>query len=261
MSISQTDKDRVEKLVREAGAILLKYWPQKLYGTSQPELTIEQKKDGTLVTQADLESNQLLVAGLQKFFPDDAMYSEELGGTCPVEKRAWIIDPLDGTKSFIQGNDDFSVLVGLCQRQRAQFGMMYFPARKLLAIGGAGQGAQLNQESLHVSSRTTAAPRSIYLRHLQLTPSIEYYDTWMDSGMAFLNLCRGIFDGIIIKLVHHQEWDLAAPTVMIEESGGRVTNEHGEPFVFRCAPVADQYFVASNGHIHEQLLSLIPKGD
>ena len=75
--------------------------------------------------------------------------------------------------------------------------------------------------------------------------------------MAFLNVARGDFDGIIIKLVHHQEWDLAAPTVMIQEAGGMLTDEHGAPIEFKKGPVQYKYLVASNGKVHSELLSLI----
>ena len=237
----------------------MKYWPGSSAHPDQGALGVKKKGDGTLVTKADLESNQFIVDGLTELFPEDGIYSEELGGKEDVasSRRVWIVDPLDGTKSFVQGNDDFSVLVGLQVSGAIEFGMAYFPARGCLARANKGNGAYLDGKVLSVSSSDAPRKKSIYLRHIPFENDPLAYDEWMDSGMAFLSLCRGDLDGIIIKLIHHQEWDLAAPSVLIQESGGVVTNERGEPFSFHCAPVKDQYFVASNGKIHAMLLERV----
>ena len=79
----------------------------------------------------------------------------------------------------------------------------------------------------------------------------------MDSGCAFLSVGRADFDGLVLKIVTHREWDLAAPAVVITESGGMVTDEHGRPITFNNTSMAYDYFVASNGLIHDRLLELI----
>ncbi len=254
--LSDQERRALEDLVKEAGKKLLQYWPG---AQSNQDLKVTKKSDGTFVTKADFESNEILLAGLARLFPNDAIYSEEskANEVLKTAPRAWIIDPLDGTKSFIEGRDDFSVLLGLSVGVNIEFGIMYFPVRGLLAVAGQGIGAKLNGLPLAVSSVGDLRKHAIYLRHFEITNSEFVYPDWLDSGMAFLRLCRGELDGIIIKLVHHQEWDLAAPSVMIQESGGRVTDEHGKPICFKRGPVRYGHLVASNGVIHDKLLNFI----
>ena len=79
----------------------------------------------------------------------------------------------------------------------------------------------------------------------------------MDSGCAFLSVGRAEFDGLVLKIVNHREWDLAAPWVVITESGGTISDEFGHPITFNNPTMPYRYFVASNGKIHGQLLELI----
>ncbi len=258
--IDNASEKELERLIREAGKALLCYWPGGSPDTLHTDLDVKKKKDGSLVTKADFESNEILISGLNKLFPDDGIFSEERAGSDSLNgsERVWIIDPLDGTKTFVEGNDDFSILVSLCIRGRIEFGVMYFPARNMFAQAAKGRGAILDRVRLQVSNSVKFRDRSVYLRHLAPSQESWRYDKWMDSGMAFLSLCRGDFDGIVIHLIHHQEWDLAAQTVMIEESGGMVTDEHGHPVSFKRGPVDYNYLVASNGRVHDKLLKLIP---
>jgi fructose-1,6-bisphosphatase/inositol monophosphatase family enzyme len=93
---------------------------------------------------------------------------------------------------------------------------------------------------------------------MDVPPAPYLYDRWLDSGLAFLTLCTGDFDGFILKIRTHREWDLAAPTLMVEESGGKVTDEHGAPIRFAENSMTYRYLVASNGVLHDELLALIP---
>ncbi len=259
--VSKLQQEELLSLVKKAGDRLLHHWPGA--ANLEKALNITQKKDGSFVTNADFESNEILISGLKRLFPTDGIFSEELARdeALRMAHRAWIIDPLDGTQSFIDGNDDFSILLGLCVGTHIDFGVMYFPVRNLIAVGQKGGGSWLNGKRLTVSTSDEIRDRSVYLRHCSFGPPTYAYDRWMDSGMAFLNVARGDFDGIILKLVHHQEWDLAAPAVMIQEAGGVLTDERGEPIEFKKGPVQYRYLVASNGKVHKDLLSLIKEGE
>jgi 3'-phosphoadenosine 5'-phosphosulfate (PAPS) 3'-phosphatase len=85
------------------------------------------------------------------------------------------------------------------------------------------------------------------------------YDRWLDSGLAFLTLCTGDFDGFILHIKSHREWDLAAPALMVQEAGGRVTDEDGKEVIFGEGSISYKYLVASNTVLHEDLLRLIPR--
>lgn len=255
----------IEPALREAGRTLLKYWPGKIaYDNS---LQVREKVDGSLVTDADEASEQVVLSAISRYFPNDSIYSEEK--TAKGENLSqrgsgfsWVVDPLDGTKSFVHGCNDFSILAARVFGGDPKFGVMYFPARSLFAYAEEGSGAVVNGISIKVSTRTKISDeKRVYLRHVKLGGSSDVpewaYPQWMDSGMAFLSVANGDFDGLIIRMIHHQEWDLAAPLRIIKEAGGRVTDGDGHEVTIKCAPVNYQYLVASNGLIHDELLSLV----
>ena len=257
--IDTASERELDRLIQEAGERLLHYWPGTVVKHADKQLKIETKTDGSPVTCADIESNEILIKGLRELFPGDGIFSEELYNdpALSTQTRVWIIDPLDGTKSFVEGHDDFSILLSLCVNQSIEFSMMYFPARKKFARALRGRGATLDGVKLEVSKSDAFRERSIYLRHIPVPDEKCFYDAWMDAGLAFLSLCRGTLDGIVMRLIHHQEWDLAAPVLMIEESGGKVTDEFGNPLQFNKGPIRYGYLVASNGILHPQILKLI----
>jgi fructose-1,6-bisphosphatase/inositol monophosphatase family enzyme len=261
--ISSDKKDKLAKVIREAGEILQSYWPGR--SEMHPDKTalgVEEKDDGSLVTRADYESNELIIAGIKQLFPEDAILSEEIPRTedIKVAKRVWVIDPLDGTNSFVKGQDDYSILVGMVEDGIPVFGMVYFPERAFFGTAEKGLKAFVDKRQLLVSDSKTPRSQCVYLRHCEFEVGDAKYPNWMDSGLALLSVAQGTFDGMIIKLVHHKEWDLVAPSIHIEEAGGKITDENGNPITYCKKPFDYKYFVASNGHIHDYLLNSIKAG-
>lgn len=257
--------DKLEPAIREAGRVLVKHWPSKPLQTN--ELSVNKKVDGSLVTTADLASETILISAINQYFPDDTVFSEErtaAGDKVTQNKTGytWIIDPLDGTRHFVEGRSDFSILVARALGGSVNTSVMHFPARSLYAQAIVGEGASANGVPLKVSTNDKILDAGrVYLRHVKLNdptkiPSWIYAEP-MDSGMAFLSVANGDFDGLIIRMNYHQEWDVAAPLLMIQEAGGRVSDGEGKEIKFNCAPVTYQYVVASNGKVHEELLRKI----
>ena len=251
---------KLEELIRKVGDLLIPYWPGDKSSPKGQALVIYDKADGSKVTEADLAANEVLVEGLRALFPNDAIVSEE----GPKDEghqsmsRVWIIDPLDGTHSFIAGRDDFSVLVGLSVDSKVVWGGMYFPLKGIYAQASVGQGAQLSDNTVgKVSDSLKIRDKCIYHRYCDLKQGNLLFPEWMDSGMAFLALCRGEFDGMVMRMQSHQEWDFAAPAALVAESGGVMTDETGAPIRFNQGKIAFRYLVVSNGKVHRQLLELI----
>jgi myo-inositol-1(or 4)-monophosphatase len=246
----------LEVLIRRAGDCLLQHWP----GGNHTLQNIQTKNDGTSVTEADFASNRILTEGLAELFPLDGLISEEgKHEDAPLKhSRVWIIDPLDGTRSFIEGRDDFSILMGLVVNGRAEFGLMYFPVKKLLARADQGAGAILNGKASRVSTTTQLKSESVYFRNFEPRSREFVYGEYMDSGMALLNLGCGRFDGLIIRMTRHKEWDIAAPAAFLRESGARISDENGAEILFNQGGINYRYFVASNGLLHQDVLNLIP---
>jgi myo-inositol-1(or 4)-monophosphatase len=258
--VSVEESVKLEVLIRKVGDLLIPYWPGDKNSPKGQSLVIYEKADGSKVTEADLAANDILVAGLRELFPKDALVSEE----GPKDEghqsmsRVWIVDPLDGTHSFIAGRDDFSVLVGLSVDSKVVWGAMYFPLKGIYAQASVGQGARLSDDTIgKVSDSLKIREKGIYHRYCDLKGGNLLFTEWMDSGMAFLALCRGEFDGIVMRMQSHQEWDLAAPAALVSESGGVMTDETGAPIRFNQGKIAFRYLVASNGKVHRQLLELI----
>ena len=258
--ISDEQQLAVQKIVLEAGAELMTYWPGATK-IDQSLLKTQSKSDGSPVSAADLASNRIILGGLAALFPEDGILSEETTAAADLYERPrlWIVDPLDGTKSFLNGLNDFSVLVSLCAGPTPQLGWLFFPAQNILCFAARGAGAIVNGEKVTVSKERNLRDKRVYIRNFEILNPELAFDRWMDSGYAMLSLAKGDFDGIIMRLLTHREWDLAAPTVLIEEAGGTVSDEYGQPIAYNCGGMQCRYFVASNGINHQELLAQIPK--
>lgn len=246
------------ELVREAGGKLLSLWPAR---NPNHELRIETKPDGSFVTEADYLSHKLLSEQLTRILPGSVVISEE--GPRPAAAASaqlvWIVDPLDGTRLFIEGQDSFAVLVALCDRGRAEFGVMYFPARELMLVGSLDGGASENDRPLRVSDTRVFRSGSIRARGLDGVFGSYEFSQAEDTGFAVPKLCRGELDGLIVKTGRLGEWDIAATTAIVEASGGRVSDENGEPLRYNRDRISFGYFVASNAHLHDQIIAMIPR--
>src|SRR5689334_2836769 len=145
------------ELARTAGAAILEQYEGPLH--------IKQKNsedDVEPVTQADMIANELIVTGLKREFPDDGILAEESVDTERrlAKSRVWMVDPLDGTNGFIDGNGDFAVQIGLAEDGQCVLGVVYQPLPGVLyrAVRGGGtwiERPNFNAEQAHVSDKKT----------------------------------------------------------------------------------------------------------
>ena len=245
--------------VREAGELLMSMWPKRKGTTTL--LAVNQKVDGSLVSAADMASNEVLTKALHALYPQDFVFSEEVACEPAVvfaSKRTWIIDSLYVISAFLEGRDDFSVLVGLSVDHRANSGILFLPARDQLFIAQAGKGAFRNGDGIRVSEVKHARDQRVYVRRFESSaPRLE--SPMMDSGLALAKVACGELDGAIIKMVTHREWDIAAPMAILQEAGATVTDEQGRAIPLGTGAIGFDYFVASNTHVHNELLIIIPR--
>jgi 3'-phosphoadenosine 5'-phosphosulfate (PAPS) 3'-phosphatase len=255
--ISPHEHNQLCAMVRRAGDELLALWPGNA-GAGQ-KLQASHKADGSVVTEADLRSNQILMSGITELFPADAILSEEspfAAEELQRSRRTWIIDPLDGTRSFVQGDDDFSVLVALCIDFVPVYGIMFFPVRQLFVTAREHATALCNGIALAVSPARRIEPGRVYIRNFECRRP-EIASPMMDSGLALLKVAQGELDGAIIRMSTHREWDIAAPAAIIRSAGGVVTSESQQPIRFGTGSIDFQYLIASNGIIHKELQAVI----
>lgn len=128
----------VEGVAREAGKLALQYFH------SLADLSVENKGHLDLVTRADREVEDLLIARLRTAFPDDGILGEEGGEIVGTSGRIWVIDPIDGTFNYVRGSQNWAVSIGLFEKQRPTFGVIHAPARGITLVGGENVPTLLN---------------------------------------------------------------------------------------------------------------------
>jgi myo-inositol-1(or 4)-monophosphatase len=250
-------------IAREAGALLIHYFHQKL--------KIEYKGDADLVTAADRASEALIRERVAKQFPAHDVLGEEQGLSEHGGEYRWYVDPLDGTTNFAHGYPVFCVSLGL-RRLTAEdrvagrdgvgiAAVVYDPTRDEIFTAEQGRGAWLNGQSIHVSQIAelkqclVATGFPSHKRHKN--PNIHFYHQITlrthgvrRAGSAALDLCNvacGRFDGF--WEFNLNPWDTAAGVLIIEEAGGKVSRYDGSPF-----RLDSRETLASNGLLHEALL-------
>ncbi len=232
-------------------------------------LSISNKSELDLVTEADLASERLIIERIKTFYPRHSILAEESGASAPAEQDAqsewrWIVDPLDGTTNYAHGYPCFCVSMGLAHKGRLELGVIYDPARDELFTAERGQGAALNGRRIQVSQTRTlnsallctgfpydVRERSEFARHF--TNFIMNAQAVRRDGSAALDLAYvacGRFDGFWEEGLH--PWDVAGAVLMIEEAGGRVSHYDGSAFDVYSAPI-----LASNGLVHEQMMRVL----
>ena len=255
-----------KELARETGALLLKYY--------KTPLQVEQKDDGDdpePVTEADRAANELIVGRLRREFPHDGILAEESADTEHRLQRefVWLIDPMDGTKSFIERNDDFAVQIGLADRGVSVTGAVYLPVRGSLYWAARGSGAWIEEPGraprrLRVSQQTDPHEMILASSRSHRSPRMEQ----VVRAFGFRNEMRRGSVGIKIGLIAERladlyihlsprtkQWDTCGPEVILTEAGGRVTDLFGKPLRYNSVQVQNRNgIVATNGAAHETVI-------
>lgn len=133
----------VEDIAREAGKLALTHF------RSLADLPVENKGHLDLVTEADRQVEELLIARLRDAFPDDGIFGEEGGDIPGTSGRIWVIDPIDGTFNFVRGGQNWAISIGLYESRRPVFGVIHAPARALTIVGGTRVPARLNGQPIN----------------------------------------------------------------------------------------------------------------
>jgi len=225
------------------------------------EVPVEQKADGSPVTIADKEAEATMRALLMLRFPDHGIVGEEHGevqGKAPIR---WIIDPIDGTRTFLRGVPLYGTLVGVEVSGEPTVGVIYLPALDEMVAAGTGLGCHWNGRVCRVA-RTTRLAESLVVAtdegavrgrlgaagHDALLKATSLQRTWADCyGYALVATGRAevAMDAVMAL------WDNAALLPVIEEAGGRFTSWRGE----RRIDGGDA--VATNGVLHDEVLALL----
>jgi len=225
------------------------------------------KSDATdVVTEADLLSNTFLVNAIKEKYPDHGIISEETGEENTTAQYQWIIDPLDGTFNFATGTPLFGVIVALAKNGVIELGAIYEPLQDELFYAKRGEGAFLNGQKISCSQKIDISQSSGALA-ARLTPEkfpvvkkvvemSEHDVVWVSAwgcaalGSSFTAVGRRdwyLNPGCAI-------WDFAGGSVILSESGCKVTNLQGEPWTLK-----DKTMLAANPILHEKIFQFLQK--
>lgn len=244
-----------ESAAREAGSIIMGFFKGKF--------DIREKNKNDPVTTADLSANARIGEIIRGTFPEDGWLSEEdKDNTLRLEaSRVWVIDPIDGTKEFIEGVPQFAVSIGFVVGGRPKVAVIYNPAENRFYSAADGQGAFLNGHRVHVTRRQEL--RGARLLVSRSEPRRKF--------QAFVDLCElrpvgsiayrlakvagGEGDGTLtFRSIH--EWDICAGVLMVEQAGGRVVDGEGKQLMFNRHEIRHRGVVAANEALSHGLQQL-----
>ncbi len=240
------------ELAEKAGTLILSYYRSS-------SLEVHSKRDDSPVTEADRHAEKLIREELAVLFPDDGVFGEEFDEKVSGNGRRWILDPIDGTRSFIHGVPLFGVMIGLEIDREMKLGVVGFPALKETYYAETGTGAWMNEERIHVSpvsdyrdATVVFTEKEYLLDPLSDNPVDNLRDTaglvrgWGDCYGHML-VASGRAEVAIDKVM--SPWDCAALIPIVREAGGRCFDYTGRTTIY------GQGLVSANETIGDKLLA------
>jgi 3'(2'), 5'-bisphosphate nucleotidase len=230
-----------------------------------------------ITTEADCQSQEIILAHLHRVFPADALCAEEetptLAAADHTGSRLWIVDPIDGTRGFARKNGEFSVMIAFVQENRPAVGIVLEPAKKRLTYAVLGQGCWrqdgeaakptackvsstrvLSEATLTQSHSRTPGTRSRLVQALNPAHVVESYS----AGIKLALVARAEADVYLNTYEAFHDWDICAGHLLVQEAGGKVTGIAGQELRYGL-PGAWQRdgLLGSNGLLHEAAVQAI----
>ena len=249
---------------------------RKILEVYSSDFEVQSKDDDSPLTQADLASHHCIVAGLEALTPDIPIISEESELPGFAERREWdrywIIDPLDGTKEFVNRNGEFTVNIALIEKQKPVFGVVHVPVQDKTYWGCEGLGAKCrdsngNVKSIHVSTASSVPVRVVGSRSHRSASLDAYLENLgdhdmipMGSSLKFCVIAEGGAD-LYPRLGLTSEWDTAAAQAVVEQAGGSVVTLDGKPMKYNTKEdILNPYFFVI-GATDRDWLALLPDSE
>lgn len=230
-------------------------------GTFQTQIEVDIKSDGSPVTLTDRSVEAYIRGRIAECYPNHAVLGEELGEQGSGASHRWIIDPIDGTKSFIRGVPLYATLLGLEIEGQVKIGAAYFPALDELLVAGEGQGCWWNGRRSRVSAvarldqatvactTTTKFPQ--YGRQLAWDRLVKacYFQTGWGDAYGYALVATGRIEIMLDPVM--SAWDAAPLLPILQEAGGYFGDWHGNRTIF------GEEGLATNAALLDQVLAII----
>ena len=259
--------DAAAGLARRAGSLILEYYAKEII--AEEKLGVDNFYEP--VTEADRMASRIIVDGLSKEFPADAVLSEEEKDD-PIErltrKRTWIIDPIDGTAGFVQKDGDFAVQIGLAEEGEPVAGVVYLPDFDTMYSAAKGAGAFVTRGCTTTQLETSKKDN---FSQMKMAVTRHHWSNRMNrviKEFGFRDHCRRgsvglkiglIAEGVCDIYIHLSPrtklWDTCSPQIILEEAGGRLTDIFGERMRYDIEDLQNHNgIVASNGAAHNEAI-------
>jgi len=233
---------------------------RRILDVYEREFKVEHKEDRSPLTEADRVAHEIITTQLEVLTPDIPVLSEESAAvnydTRAGWKRFWLVDPLDGTKEFINRNGEFTVNIALIEGNRPVLGVVYVPVPALTYFACAGQGAYKQRgewaiqptrvrrfdggKPIVVASRSHAGKETeVFLKNIG-----EHDIVSMGSALKLCLVAEGAAD-VYPRLGPTMEWDTAAAQCVVEAAGGRVTDLNRKPLAYNTPSLLNPSFLVS----------------
>jgi inositol-phosphate phosphatase/L-galactose 1-phosphate phosphatase/histidinol-phosphatase len=229
-TVTAAQRELATALADQAGAIVRRYF--------RKPLAIEQKADLSPVTQADREAEQAMRGMIESAFPDHGIFGEEFGRVRAESDFTWVLDPIDGTKSFIAGLPLFGILIALCFKGKPVLGIIDQPVSRERWVGIAGEATIFNGKAVHTRTGTGLAEATLY------ATSPDMFEGEAAAGFGRLRnavkltrygadcyayglLACGFIDLVVESALKPYDFSALAPVV--EGAGGSFTDWQGAP--------------------------------
>lgn len=245
-----TVKNALQACLHEAGAIALEHWRRDvrhwIKGADEP------------VSEADMAVDAYLKTRLPAIITGSLYISEESleSSSSIADAPFWLVDPIDGTRAFIQGEEDFVISVALMRAGAPVMGAIFHPVKQIFLFASHGEGAWKNDEPIHVSQTDHMAQARIVgnRRRIEKTlaaQNIVFGGADFRHSMAWrlALVALGQYEATI-SFTPKSDWDLAAGHIIIQEAGGRVSDMQNRPLQYGRADMRHEAVLATNGKLH-----------
>jgi myo-inositol-1(or 4)-monophosphatase len=249
-------RDALEAIAREAGELAVT--------TAKGAMKRWMKAGSSPVSEADIAVDKFLSERLPSLAPDAGWLSEETEDNPARMKtsKIWVVDPIDGTRAFLDNRPDWSVSIALVEDGRPTVAALYAPISGEMFLATRGGGATRNGAPMKIPPRPNldgariAGPQSHLDRLVSLNPRMQPQPKVFSLALRATRVASGQFDAAFASKNSH-DWDLAAADLLVHEAGGAVTDLAGTPITYNRPDPVHGTLIAAGADCHRALIELL----
>lgn len=220
--------------------------------------------DNSPVSDGDIAVNNFLRPRLSALVPEAGWLSEETEDSpaARLAPRAWIVDPIDGTRAYISNRDDWTISVALVEHGRPLLAALYAPATEEMFLAVAGRGTTVNgaagavSQGASLNGATVAGPKRLIERLSKQSPELLAQPKVYSLALRLARVAHAGLD-VAFAAPGSRDWDLAAADLLIHEAGGLLTDLRGQPLSFNRTETVHGALVAAGPARHATLIGLL----